>query len=1009
MRVLVLGPVEVRVGGAEVNLGGPKPKALLSALLLQARRVVSVDRLVDVIWDESPPQSAVALVHTYVSTLRRAGLDGAVATRAPGYVLDIEPDDSDLESFERHLDAARRAERADDHETAERHYDLALGLWRGPPFGGVDAAFARVRADGLTEERLGAEEGIARCRLAQGRAGELTQPLRALVAAHPLREEARGLLMRVLYETGRQADALAVYREGRERLLDELGIEPGERLRELHGAILNGTPTRSTQATPPATPPVAPRNLPPDIGDFTGREDALATVLRLATADASTRTNTPTLVISGFGGAGKSALAVHAAYRLREQYPNGQLFADLRGFDREVSAFDVLGRFLGALGVDAADLPSTVADRVELFRRTVTGRRLVIVLDNVRGEHQLRPLLPGDTNCLVIITSRSRLTGLAGAVPVELGFFSTDTAVEMLTKIIGTDRVASQRAAAEQIVNLCGGVPLAIRAAGAKLLARPHWPLKSLAARLSDERRRLDELAVGDLAIRSSLRLNYVELTDQAQRAFHLLSVLDLPDFGWWVAAPLLDVGLEEAEDIVEQLVDLRLVDVAGVDAIGRVRYRFHDLVRLFGAEQAAAAESAETVAAAVWRVLATWMVLVEAGSRRMPRTTLGMRPGSRVTIDVDEQLVEEVEDDPIGWFKSETAAVVRAVECAGELGIDSMTTLLITALLSSSFAVRNEFDGWQRTHEVALDTARATGNRHAEAMVLAGLGQLHYEKDDFTTALEHFTHAEAHAVAVGDDTIRAVALVGIGTVRRDLAEFTEARRDLEAAAKWGERIGDVSVVAAAYYGLGVISRDHGGIDDAARRFHRCVELYRETDDSRGEALALRGLSLCHRARDEHAEAAELSEQAVKLLVTAGDELGATYARQSWAKARLRLGRTEGMADLLTECLDTCTRHGDRFGAALMTRTLGELHLATGDQARAESTLRAALTNWTTLKLPLWQARTLRDLAAADPAHADEHWRRATELFATVGGREAGELAGHTPATWYDHVRAAHL
>jgi DNA-binding SARP family transcriptional activator/tetratricopeptide (TPR) repeat protein len=1015
VRVLVLGPVEVRAGGAEVNLGGPKPKALLSALLLQARRVVSVDRLVDVIWDESPPQSATALVHTYVSSLRRgfaaAGLGGAVATRAPGYVLDIEPDDSDLESFEKHLDAARRAERVDDHETAERHYDLALGLWRGPAFGGVDAAFARDRADGLAEERLGAEEGLARCRLAQGRASELTQPLRALVTAHPLREEARALLMRVLYETGRQADALAAYREGRQRLLDELGIEPGERLRELHAAILNGAPTRAASPTsaPPAAPRVVPRNLPPDIGDFTGRDDVLATVLRFATGDASTRTNTPTLVVSGFGGAGKSALAVHAAYLLREQYPDGQLFADLRGFDREVSTFDVLGRFLGALGVEAGDLPATVDDRVELFRRTVSGRRLVIVLDNARGEHQLRPLLPGDTHCLVIITSRSRLTGLEGAEPVELGFFSTDTAVEMLAKIIGSDRVASQRAAAERIANLCGGVPLAIRAAGAKLLARPHWPLKSLAARLSDERRRLDELAVGDLAIRSSLRLNYTELTEQQQRAFHLLSVLDLPDFGWWVAAPLLDVPLEEAEDTVEQLVDLRLLDVAGVDAIGRVRYRFHDLVRLFGAEQAAAVESDENVAVAVWRVLATWMTLVEAGSRQMPRTTLGVRPSSSVAIDVDERLVEEVEEDPIGWFSSETAAVVRAVECAGELGIDSMTTLLITSLLSSSFAVRNEFDGWQRTHEVALDTARATGNRHAEAMVLAGLGQLHYEKDDFLTALEHFTNALAHAVAVGDDGIRAVSLVGLGTVRRDLAEFAQARQDLEAAAELGERLGDLSVVAAACYGLGVISRDHGGIDDAAECFHRCVELYRKADDSRGEALALRGLSLCHRARDEHAEAAELSERAMEILVAAGDELGATYARQSWAKALLRLGRTEGMADLLTSCLDTCTRHGDRFGAALVTRTLGELHLATGDLALAETTLATALANWTTLELPLWQARTLRDLAAADSAHAQEHWRRATELFATTGGREAGELARHTPATWHDHVRAAHL
>lgn len=1012
VRVLVLGPVEVRGFGAETNLGGPKPKALLSALLMQARQVVSTDRLVDLIWDESPPQSATALVHTYVSALRRgfaaAGLAGAVVTRAPGYLLDITSDDSDLESFERHLDVARRAERGDDHETAAQHYELALGLWRGPAFGGVDAEFTRVRADGLAEERLGAEEGFARCRLAQGRAGELTQPLRALVAAHPLREEARGLLMRVLYESGRQADALTVYRDGRARLLDELGIEPGEGLRELHGAILNGalTTARPVRVTaPPAEPRAAvPRNLPPDIGDFTGREDALATVLRLATAEESARTNTPTVVVSGFGGAGKSALAVHAAYRLRTHYPDGQLFADLRGYDREVGAFEVLGRFLGALGVDTAGLPATVDDRVELYRRTVAGRRLIVVLDNARGEHQLRPLLPGDPHCLVLITSRSRLTGLESAEPVELDFFSTDIAVEMLSKIIGAERVASQRAAAERIANLCGGVPLAIRAAAAKLLARPHWPLKSLASRLSDERRRLDELAVGDLAIRSSLGLNYTELTGPQRRAFHLLCVLDLPDFGWWVAAPLLDIPLDEAEETVEQLVDLRLLDVAGVDGIGRVRYRFHDLVQLFGAEHARAAETAEEVVVAVSRVLATWMALVDAGASRMPRATLGLRPNLDAPVDVDERLVEEVEDDPTGWFKSETAAVVRAVERADELGIDSMTTLLITALLTSPFAARNEFDGWQRTHEVALTAARASGNRRAEAMVLAGLGQLYYEKDDFETAGEHFACAWEHAVAVGDDATRAVALVGMGAVRRDLAEFAEARRDLETAARIGERIGDDSVVAAACYGLGGICRDHGGIDEAARWLRRCVELYRKVGDRRGEALALRGLSLCHRARDEHADAVPLSEKATEILVAAGDELSATYARQSTAKALLRLGRVEGLADLLAGCLDTCVRHGDRFGAALVTRTIGELYLATGDQASATRTLTAALADWTTLKLPLWQARTLRDLAAADPDHADEHWRRAAELFAAVGGREAAELAGHTPVTWHNHV-----
>ncbi|CRK60910.1 putative regulatory protein [Alloactinosynnema sp. L-07] len=1025
MRILVLGPVEVRTGDAAVNLGGPKPKALLAALVTQPRQVVSIDRLVDLIWDERPPQSATALVHTYISLLRRgladAGRKEVLATRAPGYLLDIADDDSDLGLFERALDSARQAERAADSGDAAGHYAAALGLWRGHPFGGVDAGFARRRADGLEQQRLGAEDGLGRCQLADGRAEEVAERLRGIVAAHPLREETRGLLMRALHETGRQADALAVYREGRTHLLDELGLEPGEKLRELHAAILDGTlrpmnvPSQrahSPVAAPVpvgapgflAEPVVVPRNLPPDIGDFTGRDESLATVLDFATKDAGTSAST--VVVSGFGGAGKSALAIHAAHRLRERYPDGQLFADLRGSDRDLGAFEVLGRFLGAFGVAGPELPADLDDRIELYRRTVSGRRLVIVLDNAREEQQVRPLLPGDGTSLVIVTSRSRLTGLAGAEPVELDFFGTEASVEMLRKIIGAERVDTQLAQAERIADLCGGIPLAIRAAAAKLLARPHWPLKSLAARLSDEHRRLDELAMGDLAIRSSLRLNYAELDDQQRRAFHLLCLLDLPDFGWWLAAPLLDVSLEEAEDIVEQLVDLRLLDVAGVDSIGRVRYRFHDLVQLFGAEHAAADEPSDLVAAAVSRTLATWMALVEAGSRKLPRVTLGLRPSLASNIEVDPRLIEETEADPTDWLKSETGAVVRAVERAHELGIDGMTTLLITSLLSSPFAARNEFDGWQRTHEVALSAARCNHDRQAEAVVLTGLGQLYYEKDDFPTALTHFTEALGHAEAIGDDTTKAIALIGVGTVQREQADFAAARGTLAAAAELAESSGDHAVIAAARYGLGAISRDHGDLDAAAEEFRRCVELYQATDDARGAALGLRGLSLCHRAAGEYAQAAALSAEAVALLLTVGDQLGAVYARQSWAKASIRAGVITEVESTLAADVRTCGLQCDRFGVALTTRTLGELHLALGDLDRARELLGDALAKWTELGLPLWRGRTLRDLAAADPAAAAEHWAAARALFAQTGARELAELADLTPADWLAIVQA---
>ncbi|WP_344930054.1 tetratricopeptide repeat protein, partial [Streptosporangium carneum] len=804
--------------------------------------------------------------------------------------------------------------------------------------------------------------------------------------------------------------------------LDELGVEPGERLRELHGQVLNGRlapfvpAVRAGVETTAATVTgrraavvdqyTAPRHLPPDIGDFIGRAEQLAGLRRLAEhATAVSRTATPTVVISGFGGVGKSTLAVHAAHLLRENYPDGQLFADLRGADRDLGVRDVLGRFLGALGVRGAELPDTTEDRVELYRRKVAGRSLVVVLDNVSGEHQVRKLLPGSPRCLVIITSRSRLTGLEGAELVDLDFFSVDASLEMLSTIIGPERVAADPGAAATIARLCGGIPLAIRAAAAKLLARPHWPLQALADRLSDERRRLDELAVGDVAIRSSLGLNYAELDGPHRRAFHLLTLLDLPDFGSWLAAPLLNVPLDDAEDVVEHLVDLRLLDVAGIDALGRVRYRFHDLVQLFGAEQAAR----EPVDEALERMLVTWMSLVEVGARHLPRVTLGAWRSPAPRTDLDSRLRAEAAENPADWLKSETAAVVRAVERAHELGVDGTATTLIASLLSSPFAARNEFDGWQRTLDVALSAARGSADLGAEAAVLAGLGQLSYEKDDFTAALRRFRQALGHAEAVGDEITQAVARVGIGTVHRDLGEFAQAVEHLGAGARIAGRVGDRGVTAAALYGLGAVSRDNGDLESAADSLSRCMELYRELGDRRGEGLALRGLSLCHRAKDEPGPAAELSGRAKAILRDAGDPLGAAYARQSLAKAMIRQGRTTEAAGLLEVCVRFFTQQRDRFGVALATRTMGELELARGHDDRARVLLTDALGQWSELGLPLWQARTLRDLAAAEsasaPEHAEHHWNRASALFGALGGREAAELALSSPRAWLDRVR----
>ncbi|WP_168211546.1 tetratricopeptide repeat protein [Actinosynnema sp. ALI-1.44] len=747
-----------------------------------------------------------------------------------------------------------------------------------------------------------------------------------------------------------------------------------------------------------------PRNLPPDSGELIGRDADVAAIMRTATGSGKR-----VVAVSGFGGIGKSALAVHTAHKLARHFPDGQLFADLRGATgrEEADAHDVLGRFLQALGVQAADVPAGTAERIEQYRSITAGKRMIVLLDNARTEQQVRPLLPGGEDNLVMITTRSRLAGLDNAESIELAFLTTDAAIVLLGRIIGPGRVIAEREQAEQIAKLCGGLPLAVRAAGAKLVANPDWPLESLVVRLSDEHRRLDELTVGDLAIRSSLGLTYAELDEKQRRAFHLLSVLDLPDFGWWPVVPLLDVSPREARDIVEHLVDLRLIEVAGADALGRVRYRLHDLVQLFGAEQH---ESGVGMPAAVIRTLATWMVLIDESSRDLPRVTVTLGSPVLPDVTVDPALIEDVRADRDEWLRAESAAAVRMVERAYELRINYNTIVSLVSLLAIPFAARNEFDEWQRTQEIALEVSRAVGDRGAEAVSLARLGQLYAEKDDFPAAITHFREAATLAAVLGGDSTFAAALVGMGTVHRELAVTDAAIVDLGTAAAVAEEIGHFGVVAAANYGLGAISRDQGDITASTAQFQRCVEIYRKAGDQRGVAMSLRGLSLCHRAIGEYAAAADLADQSAAILDDLGDELGAAYARQSWAKAALRTGLHAQAAATLDHCLGTCTRRHDRFGIALVTRTLGEVHLASGDYPAARQTLETALALWTELDLPLWQARTLRDLAAStvtdDQAAADAHWARARALVDGTEARESAELAVTTPAEWLATVRS---
>ncbi|MCW2902040.1 MAG: hypothetical protein JWO67_4305 [Streptosporangiaceae bacterium] len=632
MQVRLLGPVQLRDRDGPVPIG-PRVRVVLAALALSPGRAVSVQRLVSAVWPEDPPVTATAQIQACVSALRRAISDAGlpardvVVTTPPGYMLSAGSADVDVLRFDGELAEAAGAAAAGDHQEAAALLREALARWRGRALEGFPGL--AVEATRLEERRVSALERRFDADLACGGHVDLIPELASLVAEHPLRERFRGQLMLALHGAGRQSEALEVYQDGRRFLVEELGLEPGPELREVQRQVLLATYPRQV-AHIPAPEGCEPSPLPPDVPDFTGRRAQAAGVIEAIATDPHTSEAVPTVAITGCGGVGKTTLAVHVAHRLRERFCDGRLYADLRAADgRAADPSEVLARLLRRLGLEPGEIPGCREDRAELYRARLYGRRVLVVLDNADDEAQVRPLLPGSGTCSVIVTSRRRLTGLPGAVPVELGMFTDAQATELLCRVAGADRVLAEPAAAALIARLCDRLPLALRIAAARLAAKPHWRLEGFARRLADERRRLDELTHADLEVRGSIGLSHNGLSSPAQRVLRLLGLLDWPDFGTGPAAALLDVGDDQAEELIEELIDARLVEPAGRDAAGGARYRLPDLVRVYARERAAGDETAAERHAALSRALTTRLM---PGSGGMPPAS-GAGPATVVPL----------------------------------------------------------------------------------------------------------------------------------------------------------------------------------------------------------------------------------------------------------------------------------------------------------------------------------------------------------------------------------------
>ncbi|MFI1177114.1 AfsR/SARP family transcriptional regulator [Streptomyces melanogenes] len=928
VRFGLLGPLTV--GGEPV--GGGKVRSLLAALLMRPGRVVPSDDLKLALWGDEPPASATASLHNHVARLRRL-LDSEDRVRAvpPGYVLRVDPGELDTEVFEAHARVALAAHNRGDWPVVAEETAAALALWRGAPLSGLydptDGEPALVQR--LGETRLLVLEWKYEAELRLGRHEGIGPELAALTGQFPLREAFHRQLMLVLHRTGRQAEALAVHQRLRRTLVEELGVDPGPAVQEAHREILREPAPRAELPTP--------AQLPPGPAHFTGRDDLVAQLWAALTqrhpgAPAARHEGAPTAalaVITGMAGVGKSALAVHVAHALREEFPDGQLYLNLRGATPglpPLPPIQALAALLNALGVDSRNVPDTPDAAAALLRSRLAPTRTLLVLDDAASAAQVRPLLPAGDGCAVVVTSRSPLAALDGATRFPLAPMTADESLGLLRAVSGRQLADG----AARLVELCGRLPLALRVAAARLAARRALSPDALAGLLDAEDGRLDHLEYDDLSVRRSLAVALGALDPDAALALRRLGALDLPAYEVPVVARLMGLPEQRAGAALD-----RLVEVALLEEISYGRYAPHDLVRDFARELAAQDDGRE---AAVERGL-RWYA--EAARQSGLALSPPEREGpARVPEPVGDAAPFPDTVAALAWGDRELPAVVTLTE---RYARTSPTVFLLVRAYFSHLQYRGKYGALRHLNRFVLSAARASGDLVAQAHAIGDLAGAHFLASRIEEALALNDEAIALWQELGERGRTQRTLANRGMLLERLGRHAEAAEPLERSLALTRELDDA-------YGEAIILSHLGNLHEHTDA--RVAIAYHERSLATGCRIGSEllvhtahcNIGYAHLTLGEWAAAVGHFERALCILGDQGDWHGRSQSWVGLVRVLGELGRTDeayaACADLLDQAVERC----DAYSEGLGRREYGRLERSRGRIAQARVQWELALT-----------------------------------------------------------------